>query len=557
MSRVTQPRAVASAVSRARGDAALWWNTLRWLKPEQVYGRLWFRLQRPRLELRPAPARRRAAGSWAAPVARATSLLGPERVSLLDETRELRSARAWDAPEVPKLWRYHLHYFDDLTATGAPDRAEWHARLVERWLAENPPGQGTGWEPYPTSRRIVSWMKWALGGGRLSRAAIDSLAVQARWLARRREWHLLGNHLWANAKALLFAGCFFAGPEADSWLARGARILLAQLREQVLPDGGHFERSPMYHALALEDVLDLLNAAAAWPGRMPAALGEGLARAAPGMSRWLACMSHPDGEIALLNDSAFGVAPTWRDLAAYAERLALAPAPPRGPLEHLRDSGYVSAERGPFRLVADVGPLGPDYQPGHAHADSLSFELSAFGARWLVDTGCSTYDVGPERSRQRGTAAHNTVVVDGHDSSQVWSSFRVGRRARPRDVTVTTDGDRALIRGAHDGYAWRGVLHRREFALTEGALAITDRLEGSFAAAESRLHLHPAVELEQLGPSGVRLRRDGHALVLRAESARLTSVPSSWHPGFNRSLPSQVLVTAFDGPELRLWLEVA
>jgi uncharacterized heparinase superfamily protein len=371
------------------------------------------------------------------------------------------------------------------------------------------------------------------------------------------EWHLLGNHLWANAKALLFAGCFFRGPEAERWLARGARILRAQLAEQVLPDGGHFERSPMYHALALEDLLDLLNAAGAWPGQMPASLGASLRRAAPDMLRWLACMSHPDGDIALLNDSALGVAPSWRELGAYAERLALPPALPRGPLEHLRHTGYVSAERGPFWLVADVGPLGPDYQPGHAHADSLSFELSAFGARWLVDSGCSTYDVGPERSRQRGTAAHNTVLVDGHDSSEVWSSFRVGRRARPRDVTVAADGDRALIRGAHDGYAWRGVQHRRELALGPSSLAVSDRLEGGFGRAESRLHLHPEVDVEPLEPSRVRLRRDGRALIVRAERARIESVASTWHPGFNRSLPSRVLVTAFEGPELRLWLEVA
>jgi uncharacterized heparinase superfamily protein len=547
----------AAAVSRARGAAALWWNTVRWLKPEQVYGRLWFRMQRPRVDLRPAPARRQPGGSWAVPVARAASLLGPERVTLLDETRELSSARAWDEPEVPKLWRYHLHYFDDLTASGAAERALWHAQLMARWLAENPPGRGTGWEPYPTSRRIVSWIKWALGGGRLSPGATESLAAQARWLARRMEWHLLGNHLWANAKALVFAGCFFGGPEAERWLARGARVLLAQLGEQVLPDGGHFERSPMYHALALEDVLDLLNAASAWPACLPASLVNRLQRAAPEMLRWLACVSHPDGDIALLNDSAFGVAPTWRELGAYAERLALAPAAAPGPLEHLRDSGYASATRGPFWLVADVGPLGPDYQPGHAHADSLSFELSAFGARWLVDSGCSTYGVGAERSRQRGTAAHNTVLVDGHDSSEVWSSFRVGRRARPRDVSVTTEGDRALIRGAHDGYAWRGVLHRRELALGPRALMVSDRLEGSFRRAESRLHLHPEVQLEQLGPSQVRLRRDGRALLVRADAARLSSVVSSWHPGFNRSLPSRALVAAFEGPELRLCLEVA
>ena len=82
--------------------------------------------------------------------------------------------------------------------------------------------------------------------------------------------------------------------------------------------------------------------------------------------------------------------------------------------------------------LLDVAPVGPDYLPGHAHADTLSFELSLFGQRVLVNSGTSQYEAGPERSRQRGTAAHNTVIVDGHDSSEVWAGFRVARRASSR-----------------------------------------------------------------------------------------------------------------------------
>src|SRR5690606_3223286 len=78
------------------------------------------------------------------------------------------------------------------------------------------------------------------------------------WLERRIEWHLLGNHLFANAKALFIAGLYFQGPEANRWRAKGASILSRELREQILEDGGQFERTPMYHLLALEDVQDLL-----------------------------------------------------------------------------------------------------------------------------------------------------------------------------------------------------------------------------------------------------------------------------------------------------------
>ena len=139
-------------------------------------------------------------------------------------------------------------------------------------MAENPPGQGNGWEPYPTSLRIVNWIKWALSppeprggfepGGLPVRAGVGvlqgleghettprqilppdclhSLAVQARWLRRRLEYHLLGNHLFANAKALVFAGAFFVGPEGAAgamarepaqWLALGQRLLRRELAE--------------------------------------------------------------------------------------------------------------------------------------------------------------------------------------------------------------------------------------------------------------------------------------------------------------------------------------
>jgi uncharacterized heparinase superfamily protein len=539
-------------------DVERLFNTVRWLRPRQLYGRAWFRAYRPRPDHRPAPSLRVPTSAWVPPASRQASLLGPERVCLLDQTREIAGASDWDAASVPRLWRYHLHYFDDLNARGQSSRAGWHEALIARWIAENPAGRGTGWEPYPLSLRLVNWIKWALGGGRLSSAAQQSLAVQARWLAKKLEWHLLGNHLWSNAKALCFAGAWFAGAEADGWRARGVEILRRELSEQILSDAGHFERTPMYHALATEDVLDLLDAARAWPGRFPQDLSDRLRELAPLMLHWLDCLCHPDGELASFNDSALGLAPSREELAAYATRLGLPAAPRARPLEHLAASGYVRIERGPFVLLADVGSVGPDYLPGHAHAGSLSFELSAFGVRWVVDSGCSTYALGAERSRQRSTAAHNTVCVDGNDSSEVWGSFRVGRRARVHDVALREQNDKIAIEAWHDGYlATRGVIHRRRLELGERALEIEDHLDGSFERAESRLHLHPDVMARSIEASRAELVRDGRRLWLTIEGAELSVADSSWHPGFNRSVPNRVLVATLAGPRASWRLEAA
>ena len=158
----------------------------------------------------------------------------------------------------PKLWLYNLHYFDGLAASADDEHRALQRRLVARWIAENPPGHGNGWEPYPISLRLVNWIKWSLSGEALDRAWLASLAVQARWLARHIEWHLLGNHLLANAKALLFAGLFFDGPEAWRWFEQGLSIYEREIPRQILADGGHFELSPMYHAIILEDFLDVL-----------------------------------------------------------------------------------------------------------------------------------------------------------------------------------------------------------------------------------------------------------------------------------------------------------
>ena len=97
--------------------------------------------------------------------------------------------------------------------------------MIIKWINENPVALGTGWEPYPVSLRVVNWIKWILLGNEPERRMIKSLVVQTRWLRKRLEYHLLGNHLLANAKALTTAGLFFQGEEADDWYKIGVKIL--------------------------------------------------------------------------------------------------------------------------------------------------------------------------------------------------------------------------------------------------------------------------------------------------------------------------------------------
>lgn len=527
-------------------------HTLRYLRPVQLYGRLWLRLARPRVSPGVAPSLRLAVEPWAEPVEKAPSMQGAHRFCFLNRTYDIGGKGGWNDPDREKLWLYNLHYFDDLNAAGAEDRRAWHQALIARWVIENPPVLGSGWEPYPISVRVVNWIKWALAGNTLGPDALVSLATQVRFLRRRLERHLLGNHLFTNAKALVFAGLFFAGPEAERWLQKGRELLLAEVAEQILPDGGHFERSPMYHAIILEDLLDLINLQRAY-GHVVPPQWLGIVQK---MRCWLLTMQHPDGDIVLFNDAALGISSRSAEIEQYAGRLQLEPVdPPAAPLVHLPESGYARLQNRDAVAFLDVGPVGPDYIPGHAHADTLSFELSLFGRRVIVDSGTSTYEKNAERQRQRGTEAHNTITVDAEDSSEVWGGFRVARRARPFDLSLAETGEDLRVACSHDGYrrfAGKPV-PRRTWRLGRRELVVQDRVAGKYREAVARFHFHPEVNVSLGGGSdGVAVLPGGERLGIRIEKGVGRMAGSTYHPAFNRTCRNSCLEVVLAGAEARV-----
>jgi uncharacterized heparinase superfamily protein len=488
---------------------------------------------------------------FATPVRAPVSMISPDRFRLLNLEGSCSVAAHWAGQGRSQLWTYNLHYFDDLNAADAALRRAWHERLVERWIDENPPGAGIGWDPYPVSRRVVNWIKWSLGGNLLTHKALQSLAVQGRWLSRRIETHLQGNHVFANAKALIYAGLYFDGREPERWLRRGLSIMQAEIAEQVLADGGHFERSTMYHAGFVEDLLDTIGIMHAYGRTVDAAWRETLARA----MAWLEAMSHPDMGIAFFNDAAFGISPAPAQLRDYAARLNVDLEPfRRTGVRRLMPSGYVAIDLPPFFLVCDVAPIGPDHLPAHAHADTLSFEMSFKGRRVFVNSGTSEYGQGAERQRQRGTAAHNTLVLDGEDSSEVWAGFRVARRSRARLLDVRTEDNLCTVVGEHDGYRrLRGRnVHRRSWQLSAHELLIEDSIEGRFRSAECYFHLHPEIQARRGRGQDVQLRDSRGVLVeMRFEGADVVEVvDSTWHPEFGVASPSRCIVARLAGPRL-------
>jgi len=525
-------------------------HTARHLRPSQVGWRIWHRLHTPSVPAADALPLREWGGIWSCYAYADASMLGESDFLFLGVQRRLAGPGDWNRHGWEKLWLYNLHYFDDLNARAWESRSESHRALIDRWIAENPAPLGNGWEPYPTSLRIVNWIKWFLAGNHAEQAWLASLAQQVRWLERRLEYHLLGNHLFANLKALIFAGAYFQGEEAERWLALGCRLLAQELEEQVLPDGGHFELSPMYHAIILQDLLDLYNLQRKYPGVFSPELLKTLDAAIQSMRRWAGVMQHPDGDIPFFNDAAFGIAARPAQLEEYACSLDLPPeVQSAGGITHLGDSGYLRVEHRESTAFIDVARVGPDYIPGHAHADTLSFELSLFGQRVFVNGGTSEYGTDEIRQYERGTAAHNTVAINGDNSSEMWDGFRVARRAYPSDLVIEEQDGLVTVSCAHDGYMrLKGKpIHHRGWQFSNRELIVEDRIRGAFQSANAYFHLHPAIDISanNLGSWKLRLP-EGQQVCIQVEKGDAELKQSYYAPEFGKRLESRCLKIALE-----------
>ncbi|MFC3907950.1 heparinase II/III family protein [Legionella dresdenensis] len=529
-----------------------YFHTARYLRWEQFYFRAYKAFCPIRLNIGKSLARRHWTHHWNAPVYKTQSLFENQKCSFLNHESVIDKASSWNDSSQDKLWLYNLHYFDDLDSLGAENRVELAISWILQWINQNPPASGNGWEPYPTSLRIVNWVKW-LSKNTCSSPVIDeSLALQARVLEQKLEYHLLANHLFVNAQALIFAGCWLSSKDADRWLKKGIRLFVREVKEQFLPDGAHFELSPMYHANLLLNVLDVINLAYCSQNNFLLSKVEQLKAVVKKGIGWLELMMHPDDRISFFNDAAFSNAPELALIKEYAALLAIdVPAIFKEPNElsyvHMPDSGYIRFQSDTAVAILDVGCVGPDYQPGHAHADTLSFELSVGKQRVFVNTGTSQYGLGVERDWQRSTSAHNTVAINNLNSSEIWGGFRVARRARPFDLNIVQEPQAIHVACSHNGYMRlkNKIVHRREWLFSNNKLKIDDKVNAPTCIATAFFHLHPDLQIEQLNNKSLQIVSDKVKVKMTFSDSEICLEEGYWCPEFGVKINNKLVKVNF------------
>ncbi|KAF0096298.1 MAG: heparinase II/III family protein [Puniceicoccaceae bacterium 5H] len=551
-------------------QALLYFRTLQRLKPQQVTAQLrqktrgfrpapafdgapafprWKRrLQRPLLAARGAdfnPAAEIRQGRWC----------------FLNEQRTASAQDKWAVGEASKLWRYNLHYHEWLWSLEPADAAS----MVEDWIARHPADVSTdAWEPYVISLRLQNWVGYfaergfpALENQSFRERWWRSLWQQAECLRRNLEVHLQANHLLENAIALTMVAAAFEGKWAKTLWKSAWPLLQSELDGQFLSDGMHYERSPMYQAR----LLYALSQAEAFLQHEAQAVAR--ARLQSG-ARALHCMQHPDGDIALFNDSAFEIAHRSSSLLSFFEAQQLVQLPRQQGGWALPAAGYFGFRSEKLCLIADLGTFGPRHQIGHAHADFGSFELSVGGQRFITDTGVYHYLPGPQRQLDRSIAGHNTVEVESLQQIELWSAFRAARESRMERVLDQADEKALKVRGTLKSYAQgrRRYTHTRQWTCTETASLWQDRLQASCNAPfVSRLHLAPQVQVEWRDDQQRLCDSHGNTLsVSLPPDLTWQTASSPYHPLFHRELERPSLIgegqTGTEARQLDYKLEV-
>ena len=415
------------------------------------------------------------------------SYKGENTFCFLNQTHRFNGI--WDDRTLGDLWRYNLNYMDFILQPSleVKEGVAW----IEHFISALDTNK-IATDPYPISLRGINWIKFiSLNWEKLSdseRKKIDtSLYSQYRALYGHTERHLMANHYLENGFSLLFAAVYFR----DKFFWRKAKnIIKQQLNEQILPDGAHYELSPMYHCIILERVLDccnLLDSATTNHFEDWDTLRNLLNRKACQMLEWLDAIVIANDQIPLLNDSAYKIALLPETLRNYARSLGL-----KWGSGTLSISGYRRIVRPHYEAVLDMAPLGVSYNLGHSHADTGTFLLWVNGRELLVDTGTSTYSAGKRRDYERSTHAHNTVVINHENSSKVWGAFRCAQRAQ---VIIEADGP-DIYTLTHDGYRDKGIICRRSFVCKEESLEIIDTIENSASHnAVAYFHLSPSIQI--------------------------------------------------------------
>ena len=512
----------------------LYVNTLKYLKLSQLYWQIRYKLYRSQANISITHVIIKEVDKSNAIWLGKKAYIDQDIIELINLRQRYQVPNLWNHQSCDDLWRYNIHYFDYINNPEVDRDLKY--QLVTNWIV-HVNCRSVGWQAYPTSLRIVNWIKWIIKNQVDEQKILHSLYSQCCHLDKNIEYHILANHLFANIKAMLIAGLFFDSVKSIRWVKKYTAILLREIKVQILENGGHYELSHMYHNIILEDILDIYSFCKVFSYPVP----ECFSKIIINMLSWSEAMTHPDGGVSFFNDSVNGIASSIKNLKEFAIKLGVNPISKT--TAAIDCDGYYVVKKNLWDLKFDAADVIANHQPGHTHADSLSFELSVGFQRFFVNSGISSYHNISKRRHERSTCAHNTLVVDGKNSSEVWSKFRLARRAKIIKRSLESDANCIKLFASHNGYkSVNKTLRRsRKIEMSENLIKIFDIIEGgNNHLVELYFYFHPDVEVSQTD-QGLFACCMNQILKL-SFSSDCTIEDAVYSTSFNRSQSNKVII---------------
>ena len=384
------------------------------------------------------------------------------KFSFLNKEKSFQTSVDWNFNEFGQLWNIRLNSLEYLSHldTSIEDGME----LLKNFIRDIKKNR-TRYDSHCASLRIINVIKFC------SRYNIDVPEInafvfsQALYVRKNSEIHLRNNHLLENGFALLFASHFFGHEKLFHY---SSKVLLRSLEKQILPDGAHFELCPMYHLWTTNRLLECIQILHKSEFTVQPVL-DIVEEKVSSMLGWIKHMQFGNGSLPAVNDSSEGYGPGINAILKIANDIGV-----KASGHALKESGFRKFRNRNFEMLVDVNGLTPPEAPGHSHADTFHFILHVFGDPFIIDTGVSTYEPSKLRIHERSTLAHNTVVVNDLNQSEIYGSFRAGRRAKVNLMKYSQN----LLEASHNGYQHIGVKHTRTFLFEQDKIVITDKISG-------------------------------------------------------------------------------
>lgn len=478
------------------------------------------------------------------------------------------------------------------SVTGDARYAETCLRWWLDWIERNPRGWGIHWtSALEHAIRVFTWT-YALRLLKDYEPIRDAASTLAGALIQHGEFierHLspgssANNHLIGEAASLAFIGSLL--PESNlsqRWQRIGFKILEEQAERQFYEDGVNAEQAFGYLPFVWEFYLHAYRVASQ---PMPSIVRERLVK----NLEFVRNVMDESGYVPQVGDEDDGtVAPFWSQDAnryavvgrALAQLLGCEPMPaiseqddtlclwlhgkPSESGSFIHESclypiggyavmkSFAQSQTIPYSLLLDFGSLGLGSIAAHGHADALSVMISVEGEPFVVDTGTYAYHEDPRwRDYFRGTAAHNTLMVNNEHQSEMLGAFLWGRRATARLIESNLQSETPEIIAEHDGYA--PIIHRRTVRSLPDRIEVIDQLHGSSDAVSFKVHwhFHPDWKAELINEHTVYLTTGDKSVHLNVEAtsggqlqilrAHENDSPAGWYSsGFGQRQPCNTL----------------